>query len=197
MVIFIKDLTYFRTMVVRDNRKIILGMGIIISFALVILTISLYLNYQHDLRQGSRLNPEDIEDMSTEEIRDFLEQRRNTEPTFHSFYLLPFIALIGLLVGTVVYYVMSDKVIQQERSLKKNTKIILNFLTTQEKKVIETLMEKGGKVQQYELSHLPNLNKVKTHRILVNLEQKGVIHKEKLGKVNRIVLNKELYDVLK
>ncbi len=181
----------------KNSREIILGIGIMISFALVITSISLYFNYQHGIRQESRLNPESVEDMSIGEIKDFLEQRRNAEPTFHSFYLIPFIAFIGLLVGTVVYYIMSDKVIQQEHSLKKNTKIILNFLTTQEKKVIETLMENGGKVQQYELSHLPNLNKVKTHRILLNLEQKGIIHKEKLGKINKIVLNKELYSVLK
>ena|SRR3989344_2309635 len=184
-------------MAVTSNRKIILGIGIITSFALLIISISLYFNYQHNLRQESRLTAEIIEDMSIMEIKEFLEQRRNTEPTFHSFYLMPFIAFIGLLVGTIVYYIMSDKVIQQEQSLKKNTKIILNFLTGQEKKVIETLMENDGKVQQYELSHLPNLNKVKTHRILLNLEQKGVINKEKLGKINKIVLNKELYEVLK
>ena len=111
--------------------------------------------------------------------------------------VLSIIAFIGLLVGTIVYYIMSDKVIRQEVSLGKNSKIILNFLTGQERKVIETLLENEGRVQQYELSHLPNLNKLKTHRILVNLEQKGIIHKEKLGKINKIVLNKELYNVLK
>jgi len=184
-------------MAAKNNRKIIMGVGIIISFALLILSVSLYFNYRHNLRQESRLGPEDIEGMSAEEIKSFLEQRRETEPAIHSFYLIPFIAFIGLLVGTVVYYIMSDKVIQQEHSLKKNTKIILNFLTSQEKKVIETLMENDGRVQQYELSHLPNLNKVKTHRILLNLEQKGIIHKEKLGKINKIVLNKELFEVLK
>jgi hypothetical protein len=181
----------------KKNRKIILGIGIIISFALLIISISLYYNYQHDLRQESKLSPETVKEMSNEEIVKFLEERRATEPTFYSFYLLPFIAFIGLLIGTIVYYIMSDKVIQQEVSLFKNSKIILKFLTGQERKVIETLLDSEGKVQQYELSHLPNLNKLKTHRILLNLEQKGIIHKEKLGKINKIVLNKELYEVLK
>jgi len=184
-------------MIMKDNRKVILGLGIVISFALLIFSISLYYNYQHDTRQEDRLNPDDIEKMSSEEIKEHLESRRSSEPTFHSFYLLPFIAFIGLLVGTAVYYIMTDKVVKQEKSLEKNVKIILNFLTGQERKVIETLLENEGKVQQYELSHLPNLNKLKTHRILVNLEQKGIIHKEKLGKINKIVLNKELYEVLK
>ena len=184
-------------MVLKDNRKIILGIGIIISFALLIISISIYFNFQHDIREQSRLNPDAIDSMDIEELKEFVLERRESQPVFHSFYLLPFIAFIGLLVGTLVYYIMSDKVIQQEQSLKKNTKIILNFLTGQERKVVETLLENDGKVQQYELSHLPNLNKLKTHRILLNLEQKGVIHKEKLGKINKIVLNKELYEVLR
>jgi len=180
-----------------SNRKVILGVGIIISFALLIFSITLYFSYRHDLREESRLDHDLINNMAAEEINKFLTERRDTQPTFRSFYLFPFIAFIGLLIGTVVYYIMSDKVVQQGQSLKKNAKIILNFLTTQERKVIETLLENDGKVQQYELSHLPNLNKVKTHRILINLEQKGIIHKEKLGKINKIVLNKELYNVLK
>jgi len=182
---------------IKDNRKIILGIGIVISFALLIFSITLYFNYQHDTREESRLDHDAIASMNPEELKGYLNERRDSQPVFRSFYLMPLIGFIGLLVGTLVYYIMSDKVIQQEQSLKKNTKIILNFLTGQERKVIETLLENDGKVQQYELSHLPNLNKLKTHRILVNLEQKGIIKKEKLGKINKIVLNKELYDVLK
>ena len=180
-----------------NNRKIIIGLGIIISFALLIFSISLYYSYQHDLRQKNRLDSKDIEKMNLTEIKDYFDSRREAEPTLHGFYLLPFIAFIGLLVGIVVYYIMSDTVIKQEKSLEKNTKIILKFLTPQERKVIETLIENHGKLQQYELSHLPGLNKLKTHRILVNLEQKGIIQKERLGKINKIVLNKELYEVLK
>lgn len=179
------------------DRKIILGIGITISFLLLITSISLYFSYRHDIRQESRLNPEDIENLSVDEIISLMEQRRATEIKFHSYYLLPFIAFVGLFVGILVYYILSDKVIHQEHSLKNNAKIILNFLTPEEKKVIETLLENGGAVHQYDLSHLPNLNKVKTHRILLNLEQKGIIHKERLGKINKIVLNKELYEVLK
>ena len=181
----------------KGNRKIILGVGIMISFSLLMFSISMYFNYQHNQREESRLDHDAIDNMNVGEIKDYLDERRESQPVFRSFYLIPFVGFIGLLVGTLVYYIMSDKVVQQGQSLKNNSKIILNFLTTQERKVIGTLLENDGKVQQYELSHLPNLNKVKTHRILINLEQKGIVHKEKLGKINKIVLNKELYDVLK
>ena len=181
----------------KNNRKIILGVAIIISFALLIFSISLYFNYQHNIRQSTRLDINNMKNMNLSELESYLQEKRDSEPIFHSFYLLPFIGFIGLLVGTGVYYIMSDKVIYKDKSLRKNTKIILNFLTNQERKVINILMENDGKVQQYELSHLPNMNKVKTHRIISTLEEKGVIKKEKLGKINKIVLNKELYDVLK
>lgn len=181
----------------KNNRNLFLGIGIFISFTLIIITLNMYFNYSHDLREKTRLTPDAIDDMTIEEIKDFISKRRASEPLFHSFYLLPLVALIGMLMGVLIYYIMSDKVIQRERSLKKNTRIILNFLSGEERKVIETMMEHNGQVHQHDLSHLPNLNKLKTHRILVNLEQKGVIKKEKIGKINKIILNKDLYDVLK
>lgn len=181
----------------RVDRKIVLGIGILISFALLILSITFFFNFQHEEREEGHLTAEMIEDMSKDDIVKYMEIRKDSQPIIQGFYFLPFAAFIGVLVGTIIFYIMSDKVIKQERSLEKNTKIILNFLTGQERKVVETLLEHEGKVPQYELSHLPNLNKLRTHRILLNLEQKGIIHKEKLGKINKIVLNKDLFEVLR
>ena len=180
-----------------SNRNLILGIGIIVSFALLIFSISLYFSYHHDLMQKSRLEPDMIDNMTKSEIKSFLEERRENEANIHSFYFIPFIAFVGLLIGTLVYYIMSGNIVKKDLSLKKNTRIILNFLNRDERNLIELLLEQQGKAAQYELSHLPNLNKVKTHRILLNLEQKGIIKKEKFGKINKIVLNKDLYEVLK
>lgn len=179
------------------NRKTIIGIGVIASFALLLITLTFYYNIQHTERHQGHLSRSDIEKMTKDEIADFMEQRQASMPKVQGFYLFPFIGFIGLFVGTLVYFIMSEKIVIQEKTLQKNTKIILKFLTPEERKVIDTLLENKGKVQQYELSHLPDLNKVKTHRILVNLEQKGIIEKEKLGKINKIILNRELYDLLK
>lgn len=179
------------------NRKVIIGISIIVLFALLIISITFYFNSLYEERSKGHLTSTMIDNMSKQEIADYMNDRHDSEPVLQSFFLLPFIAFIGLLVGTIVFYIMSDKVAQKEMSLEKNSKLILNFLTGQERKIIETLLEHGGKVQQYELSHLPNLNKVKTHRILLNLEEKGIVQKEKLGKINKIVLNKELFEILK
>lgn len=184
-------------MKLKRDKSLILGIGVILVFILLILSLTMYFNYQHNTRQEGRLTKESLVEMSQEELINHFETREDSQTEFHSFYIFPFVAFIGLIVGLVVYYIMSDKISEQNSSLKKNARIILNFLNADEKKVINTLMENEGKIKQYELSHLPNLNKVKTHRILINLEQKGVIYKEKLGKINKIILNKELYNFLK
>lgn len=179
-----------------SHKNIILGIGIIISFALFIIFLSMYFNDQHDQRLQEKLSPEQLQLMDKEDIITHLQERQEQSQKFHSYYLLPFAAFIGLLIGLIVYYVMIGKLTLKEQVITKNTKIILDFLSGEERKVITTLLEHNGKVAQYELSHLPGLGKVKTHRILLALEQKGIIHKEKLGKINKIVLNKELQDVL-
>ena len=180
-----------------SNRNVIFGVAILISFALLIMSISLYFNFRHEEMQKDRLSPEDIDSMAKEELKAFIEERRESETVFHSYYLLPFMSFVGILVGSVVYYIMSDKIMMKDYALRKNTRIILKFLGPAERKVVNTLLDNEGKLQQYELSHLPNMNKVRTHRILQSLEEKGIIHKEKLGKINKIVLDKELYEVLK
>ena len=181
----------------QENRNKVVAIGIVVSFALLVISVSLYFNIQHEERTSRRLSPEAIERMTKEEIKKHVADQQATMPTVHGYYLIPFFAFIGLFVGTVVYYVMADRIAQQEVTLAKNTRIILKFLSTLERKVVDTLLEGGGKVPQYELSHLPDLNKVKTHHILKGLEEKGVLTKEHLGKVNRIVLNAELYNVLR
>ncbi len=145
-----------------NNRNIIFGIGIIISFALLIASISMYFNYQQEEREKGHLSTEMINVMSKNEIINYMEHRHDTEPTFYGYHLLPFIGFIGVLVGTFVFYIMSDLVVQQRKNMKKSSRTFLRILTNDERKVIEKLMENNGKIQQYELTHLPGLNKVKT-----------------------------------
>ena len=176
------------------------------AFVMLILTVSMYFQYERDQRRFSIDYP-DFTDNTSEEIIKILEDRRldsTKQATTPTSFMIPLFSFAGLIVGAVVYYIMSEKtekqqkiIVKTKRAAKKNTKIILKFLTHQERKVVEKLMENSGKIRQYELSYLPDLGKVRTHRILKNLETKGVISREKFGKVNKIALNKELYEVLK
>jgi uncharacterized membrane protein len=184
------------------NKNIVLGIVVIVSFVLLIISVPMYFEYERGQKQFSIDSP-DFDNKNSEEISELIKERRGKMPNPFGF-VIPFFSFVGLAVGAMVYYIMSDRTEKIEKKIKKtkqaakhNTKIILKFLTTHERKVVEKLLENNGKMRQYELSYLPELGKLRTHRILVNLERKGVISREKFGKVNKVSLNKELYEVLK
>lgn len=174
------------------NKKLVISI-IILSFLLLLASVILYAQKTHELRQ---LDPLELESMDQADIIQVIYERQSQSGT-PLYYLIPIFAFFGLAVGATIYHVMSSDIEKKERVIEKNNSVILKFLTGEERNVVNTLVEQGGKVRQYELSHLPNLNKVKTHRIILKLEQKGIIEKQRLGKINNIVLNKELYEFLK
>ena len=180
-----------------NNRKIVLGIGVIISFILIVLSITFFYNFQHYEKQKERINPEMITSMSDDELIQYMSEKRSNDSSIYNYYLLPFMSFIGVFVGTFIYYIMSEEVNKKNKSLKNNTKIILNFLSNDEKSIIEKLIKANGEIPQYELTYLPGLNKVKTHRILENLLKKGIIKKEKYGKINKIILDKDIFEILK
>jgi len=76
------------------------------------------------------------------------------------------------------------------------TKIILNFLTYNEKKVINKIIENKGSILQSEISRMESMGKVKTHRIIKELERKGIVIVEKYGNTNRINISEKLKKIL-
>jgi uncharacterized membrane protein len=176
---------------IKDNKRVIIGL-IIISLILLITSTILYIQKTHEQRQ---IDPLELESMQKEDIIQLIYDRQSQSMPLY--YLVPIFTFFGLVIGATIYHIMSSNLEKKEKVIEHNNEVILKLLTGEERNVINTLVEQGGKVRQYELSHLPNLNKVRTHRIILKLEQKGVIEKQKLGKVNNIVLNNELYEFLK
>ena len=174
------------------NRKIILALSIVMLFALIIVMFTLYIQS----RRPSQLDLIVFEEMTAEEIIEYFQERQSSRPT-PMFYFIPVIGFSGLLVGSLVYYILSEKIVIKEKQLENNTDIIMKLLDSNEKYVVKKLLEENGKVHQTELNYLPNMTKVKTHRILKKLEQRGVIKKEKLGKINMVRLEDSIYQTLK
>ena len=167
-----------------------LGIVIIILFALLVSTITMYIAYS----RLDRPDPEVLGTMTTEEIQVYIAEFQSSRVPM--FWVLPLMAFVGILVGSVSYMIMNSKVEMKNTVIKKDSKIILNFLNPNEKRVVDKLLENQGKVQQIELSRLPDMSKVKTHRLLNDMERKGIIKRERYGKVNLIVLDKGLYEAL-
>jgi hypothetical protein len=74
-------------------------------------------------------------------------------------------------------------------------KTMLKFLNYNENRVIKKLIEKEGSILQSEISRMPNMGKVKAHRVLQDLETKGIIKKESYGKTNRVILDETIQKI--
>ncbi len=167
----------------------LVGIILIVAFAISITLVTM----QMVMNTSETLDPELLGTMTTEEIQIYIAE--NGSSNIMVLYFLPLLAFAGLLVGVISYRFMSDSKIP-ERKEKVDGKLILNFLNVNERNVIEKIIGSGGKCQQVELSRLPGLSKVKTHRILNEMERKGIIRRERYGKINMIVLDKKLKEAL-
>jgi predicted transcriptional regulator len=125
--------------------------------------------------------------------------------------------LLTIAVIPISYYFISQKLEEKleknlgiiSKLIKKNNSvsnkspieiddknIILKFLNPSERKVIEKLIERKGKTLQSEISQMEGMTKLKTHRAVKDLERKGIIVRESYGKTNRIILSKDIKDLM-
>lgn len=203
------------------KKNVVLGIVILVAFLLLVLSVYFYISAQDKIGRerifdgngtmiaqapkfvalcDSNTNNTtcEIQPKKTREQMD-AEFRRTKRPFIFEYhkYLIPLAAFIGLLFGMIVFWAMSEKVSKTEKHLVNNTELVLKMLPSTHRKLIQTLLENKGSVRQYELIQLTKLNKLKVHRILRDLENDNIIKKEKIGKVNNVVLNKEIYEILK
>jgi len=137
--------------------------------------------------------------------------------TVPSYILWISLVLMIIVIIPISYYFLSARL---DEKLEKNMKIIsklinkgdsisktkskeiteknviLKFLNESEKKVLEKLIENRGTVLQSEISRMEGMTTLKTHRCVKDLERKGIIKTETHGKTNRIILTKDIKDIL-
>ena len=176
------------------NKKLV-GLTILILFSISLLSITVMLG------QGRIRAPRDISrewlnfsffpnttQMNERSQGMGMSQQQNQLP-FE--YIIPIIAFSGLAVGAIVFYVLSERG-AAGFDKKAFQSALLATLDKDEKQVVELLLENQGAVPQYELARLSGLNKLQTHRLILKMEKKGIIKKTRLGKINKIELNKDL-----
>ncbi len=84
----------------------------------------------------------------------------------------------------------------KEKKQTNSKGIVLKFLNMGERKVLEMLIERKDAVLQSEISRMDGMTKLKTHRAVKDLERKGIIKTERYGKTNRILLSKDVENIL-
>lgn len=75
-----------------------------------------------------------------------------------------------------------------------STDVLLRALEGDERKTVELIVAKGGRILQNELVNSLDFSKAKVSRVLMNLERRGLITKKKYGLTNCISIADELKD---
>jgi uncharacterized membrane protein len=110
--------------------------------------------------------------------------------------LVPIFIIGGIAIGAIVFFFMTVKLDDKKKELEKISTAFIQFLNKDEKRVLQKILEGGGKAYQSEVSRIEGIGKLKSHRILRRLEDRGAIEIEKAGKTNIVKLPKHIKDVL-
>ncbi len=87
--------------------------------------------------------------------------------------------------------------VEESQSSRVNiapTEVLLRALEGDERKAVELIASKGGRILQNELVNSLDFSKAKVSRVLMNLERRGIITKKKYGLTNCISIADELKD---
>ena len=114
---------------------------------------------------------------------------------FH-FELMVFVALCGLLSGAALYFLMRETAVVKAREAAGNAELLLSFLSSDERAVVELLLKSEGHTTQAQVSHLGEMTRLRAHRVVLRLADKKIIRIEKLGKTNQLWLAKSIYEAL-
>jgi predicted transcriptional regulator len=105
-----------------------------------------------------------------------------------------------VVAGAVLGYALVFPELSEEKPKKKPSSVstvekeepvldaVLRVLNDDERKVIETLVAEGGTMLQKDIRWETGLSRVKIHRILFRLAQRGIVSAEKYYNTNKIEL---------
>jgi uncharacterized membrane protein len=119
------------------------------------------------------------------------------------YFMVGVVVLVGVVIvsagGLVYFFVFPETKTGQTRrgeqvSAQDSTayEAIVKTLTDEERRVIEVLKNHGGKYLQKYIRKEAGLSRLKTHRILVRLADRGIVTLKKTGNTNEVQLSEWL-----
>lgn len=175
------------------NKKHVMAGLIVLSFALLILSSVIYIS---KIRNERQIDPLELESKTKEQIIQYVYEKQSSGH-LPFYYIIPIFSFFGIIIGALVYFVMNENLEKKQKTIEYNTEVILKLLNPEERKVIKKIVENNGKIQQVEITYMEGYTKVKSHRIVESLVNKGILFKESMGKMRMLKMNDDFYNILK
>ncbi len=109
---------------------------------------------------------------------------------FH-FEAMVLIGLFGVGIGLTSFYLLSRELQEKSQTVHHQSQLLLSFLTPLEKECVLFLARNNGETYQSELAKLPNMTRLKAHRIVGKLVDRRIIQVSTHGKANLLILSDE------
>lgn len=108
--------------------------------------------------------------------------------------LIPVFASAGVLVGSILFYILSSHKFSEGK--RKDYIPLLKLLEKEQSEVLGIVAKSGGRIAQSRLVDATGYNKVKISRVIKDLEARGIINKRASGITNIIELEPQLKKLL-
>src|SRR6266568_8411047 len=109
--------------------------------------------------------------------------------------LLFLCTVLASMVGVIYFLVLPEmKNYYAPGNGKENTAIVLKTLKPEERSIVNVLDAHGGTYLQKYITKEAGLSRLKTHRVVAALSERGIVQVEKYGNTNQVSLAKWFHD---
>jgi uncharacterized membrane protein len=123
---------------------------------------------------------------------------RGFPPDFPFFLLLSFLLFLSTVlvsvIGVVYFLVLPEMKNYVSGNSKETTSVVLRTLKLEERKVVNILQAHGGTYLQKYITKEAGISRLKTHRVVAALSERGIVRVEKRGNTNEVSLEKWFQD---
>lgn len=198
------------------NKNYLIGISIIALIAIFYFGFVLNEQYIHPDQCLVILNQTDFAD---KQILSMNSTERKFLPQFMKAPELPAVGILGIIILLLAPVIMLYSNIKVEkkisesieilskfnnRGLKRNVKpkptlgreLISRLLEPKEIIVVERLLKETRPIQQKEIVKMPGMTKLKAHRLIEKLKEKGIVKVQKDGKTNLIKLDQHVKNLI-
>jgi len=108
--------------------------------------------------------------------------------------LLFLFTVLASMVGVIYFLVVPEMKNYMSGDAKDTASVVLRTLKPEERAVVHVLDAHGGTYMQKFITKEAELSRLKTHRVVASLSERGIVHVEKRGNTNEVTLVKWFHD---
>lgn len=108
--------------------------------------------------------------------------------------LLFLFTVLASMVGVIYFLVLPEMKNYASGNGKEATSVVLRTLKPEERSVVNVLHAHGGTYLQKYITKEAGLSRLKTHRVVAALSERGIVNVEKRGNTNEVTLVKWFLD---